>query len=86
MPPNNGVGGIARSRSSDIFGTWDYDYWRPAYTTEVRYAGGAQQFLSQRERPKLFTDGDETWLINGVAPAEGNRQCYTMVQRVVAGL
>jgi hypothetical protein len=37
-----GVGGYAESKSSEFFGDWEYDFWKPAYGLNAALTDGSQ--------------------------------------------
>ena len=90
--------GFAVSKTADLAGEWDYDFYRPgtglnvdllregATTTES--SNSVERYcLGKRERPKIFLHGNRTWLLNGAAPTvmgEGDTGTFTMIQEVLA--
>lgn len=79
------VGGYAISKTDNIFGEWDYDYKLAGYNATVQLANGRTVTVARRERPKvLLEDGVPTVLTNGVCLETGDRQCFTLAQRIVS--
>ena len=89
------VTGYAVSRSTDLWGAWDYDFWRPAVGLRVALANesstGKTYCLGKRERPKIFVWGNRTFLLNVVAPDDrgarmgpGDTGTFTFIQEVLA--
>lgn len=89
--------GYAVSRTADLWGGWDYDFYRPGTGLNVALVsspgGGSNRAgpggpglycLGKRERPKIFLHGNRTWLLNGAAPTvmgKGDTRTFTMIQR-----
>lgn len=84
--------GYAVSQTADLWGGWDYDFYRPGTGLNVAMATSPQTSayyycLGKRERPKIFLHGNRTWLLNGAAPTvmgEGDTGTFTMIQEVLA--
>jgi hypothetical protein len=86
--------GYAVSKTADLSGEWDYDFYRPGTGLNVdllREEGASKSVerycLGKRERPKMFLYGNRTWLLNGAAPSvmgEGDTGTFTMIQEVLA--
>jgi len=79
------VGGFAISKTSDIFGEWDYDYKLAGYNATVQLVGGKTLTVARRERPKvLLEDGVPTVLTNGVCLNRDDENCFTLAQRILS--
>jgi len=81
-----GVGGYAESKSSDFFGEWEYDFWKPAYGLNAELTNGSQYCLSSRERPKLFSYEGRDYLTNSGCPLHvgpGDTGCFTWLQELL---
>ena len=80
--------GYAVSKTSDLLGDWDYDFWRPAAGLRVDLSNGTKQYcLGKRERPKIFLWEDRTFLLNIAAPTvmgTGDTGTFTFIQEVLA--
>lgn len=65
------LGGYAVSQTEDLFGSWQYDFAKPAYGTAVHFSDGTSGQLAGRERPKIFFDENNkpSLLTNGVRPS-----------------
>ena len=91
-----GTVGYAVSKTADLWGAWDYDFFRPGTGLNVQqvphdpYSDSDSDqglyCLGKRERPKIFLHGNRTWLLNGAAPTvmgRGDTKTFTMIQEVL---
>ena len=86
------VTGYGISKTSDLWGDWDYDFWRPAVGLRIALANGTTDYcLGKRERPKLFQWQNRTFLLNVAAPDDlgahmgpGDTGTFTMIQEVLS--
>jgi hypothetical protein len=84
--------GYGVSKTDDLWGEWDYDFYRPGTGLNVAIAdpggsGGTLYCLGKRERPKMFLHANRTWLLNGAAPTvmgNGDTGTFTMIQEVLS--
>ena len=72
-------------------------YWHPhlstcsaavcsQYNSTVVLQRGGSVEVARRERPKVLVEnGTATVLTNGVCLQTGDRQCFTMAQRILKG-
>ena len=83
-----GVVGFAQSDTPDLWGPWTYDFWAPAAGLNVSLSNGTQDYcLESRERPKVATLGNRTFLTNSACPTEmgpGDSRCFTFLQELVS--
>ncbi len=82
-----GVGGFAQSDSEDLWGNWTYDFWAPAFGLNVKLSNGSDYCLTSRERPKLLTVGNRSFLTNSACPmvmGPGDSRCFTFLQEVLS--
>ena len=84
------VGGYARSKTAELAGEWDRDFFSPGFGLNVSLKNGSSFCLSRRERPKLVTIEGRMWLTNG-AMANGidgdgpaDLGTYTFIQEVLS--
>ena len=80
--------GYGVSTTEDLWGEWDYDFYRPGTGLHVELAGQQGLYcLGKRERPKMFLHGNRSYLLNGAAPTvmgKGDTGTFTMIQEVLA--
>ena len=80
-----GVGGFAESLTDDLFGAWEYDFWKPAFGLYSTLSNGTSYCLESRERPKVFTHANRSFLTNSACPSPmgpGDSGCFTWLQEI----
>jgi len=84
------VGGYGKSKSAELSGEWDHDFFRPAFGLNITLKNGSSFCLTRRERPKLVNIEGRMWLTNGAqseglpGDGPGDRGVYTFIQEVLS--
>ena len=70
-------------------GSWNFDYWNPAYGMAPQWDAAGGAVVVRRERPKLLfgPGGNPSWLYNGITIAKGGldpgqKNSFTFAQQV----